>query len=92
MFEKGVGDYKFSSKYGKEYIDYKWHLPMNGAVEFSVDTPIPVNPYVVGCFLGDGCCTEPSLTISSNDEFIPQEITRLLGAECAFRKHPKNFN
>lgn len=65
---------------------------MSDAVEYSVETPLPMNPYVVGCFLGDGCCTEPSLTISSNDEFIPQEIARLLGAECAFKKNSKNFS
>lgn len=92
MFEQGVGDCKFSSKCKKEYINYKWHLPMNGAADYFNKAQLPVDPYIVGCFLGDGCCTETDLTISSGDEFIPQEVARLLGSECSFRKNPKNLS
>ena len=92
MFRTGIGNYRYSKKYGKEYIDYRWHLPMNSAVEYEQQDKLPVDPYVVGCFLGDGCCTTPSLVLSSNDEFIPNEIARLIGAKCAERACDKNYN
>lgn len=38
---------------------------------------LPIEPYTLGCFIGDGCCTEPYLTMSSNDEFIINEIANL---------------
>ena len=38
---------------------------------------LPIDPYVIGCFIGDGCCTESTLTISSNDEELVQEIAKL---------------
>jgi hypothetical protein len=38
---------------------------------------LPIEPYTLGCFIGDGCCTEPYLTMSSNDEFIISEIANL---------------
>lgn len=38
---------------------------------------LPIDPYVIGCFIGDGCCTENALTISSNDEELVQEIAKL---------------
>lgn len=60
----------------------RWFLPMNKALEFP-EKDLPVDPYVVGAFIGDGCCTEPSLGISSSDEFIPNEIARILGAKSA---------
>jgi hypothetical protein len=38
---------------------------------------LPIEPYTLGCFIGDGCCTETYLTMSSNDEFIISEIANL---------------
>jgi len=38
---------------------------------------LPIDPYVIGCFIGDGCCTESTLTISLNDEELVQEIAKL---------------
>lgn len=38
---------------------------------------LPIEPYTLGCFIGDGCCTESYLTMSSNDEFIINEIANL---------------
>lgn len=91
MYNAGVGDLSFSKKYNASYINYRWHLPMNGPVQYD-SIVLPVNPYVVGCFLGDGCCTEHSLTISSNDLFIPEEIARLIGGDGAYRKSAKNYS
>ena len=42
----------------------------------------------MGVFLGDGCCLERDLTLSSQDEEILQEVARLTG----FTYHKESFN
>nr|DAG71470.1 MAG TPA: DNA packaging protein [Caudoviricetes sp.] len=48
-----------------------------------------IPPYVIGAFIGDGCCTERQLTISSEDGFIPSKVAKQLvekGYGCTARK------
>lgn len=48
------------------------------SVTFNKNINLDIPPYVMGCFLGDGCCTEPYLTISSNDEELVKTIGEML--------------
>lgn len=57
----------------------KFSIPMNGIVQMP-EQPHRLPPYVIGCFLGDGCCTETNLTLSSNDEELVAEVARQLHA------------
>lgn len=57
----------------------RYAIPLNNSVEYSAKN-FDVDPYVVGVFLGDGCCTSRQLSLSSADEEIPNEISRLIGA------------
>lgn len=57
----------------------RYAIPLNSPVQYGSKN-FAVDPYVVGVFLGDGCCTSRQLSLSSADEEIPNEVARLIGA------------
>lgn len=71
MMEKGI---RISAKSGGRF-----RMPTNGCVEFS-EKELPVHPYILGVFLGDGCCKERYLTLSSNDLPVVEKVAKLLNA------------
>ena len=71
MMEKGI---RISAKSGARF-----RMPINGCVEFS-EKELPVHPYILGVFLGDGCCKERYLTLSSNDLPVVEKVAKLLNA------------
>lgn len=70
---------------------YRFKIPITEAVEFE-EKQFDIDPYVIGAFLGDGCCKEKPLTFSSNDEEIVTEITSLIGAKGYRRNSQSNYN
>lgn len=66
---------------------YRYQIPMNKAIEYAAKD-FAIDPYVMGVFLGDGCCLERDLTLSSQDEEILQEVARLTG----FTYHKESLN
>lgn len=89
----------FATKTLQEMIDagiqkgvgYRFQIPVNDPVEYEEKT-YSVDPYVVGCFLGDGCTTMSVLTLSSDDEEIVAEVSKLLGGKKYKRRSEKNHN
>ena len=71
MMEKGI---RISAKSGARF-----RMPINGCVEFS-EKELPVHPYILGVFLGDGCCKERYLTLSSNDLPVVEKVAKILNA------------
>ena len=71
MMEKGI---RISAKSGARF-----RMPINGCVEFS-EKELPVHPYILGVFIGDGCCKERYLTLSSNDLPVVEKVAKLLDA------------
>ena len=71
MMEKGI---RISAKSGARF-----RMPINGCVEFS-ERELTVHPYILGVFLGDGCCKERYLTLSSNDLPVVEKVAKLLNA------------
>ena len=47
--------------------EYKYRVPMNGAVEYP-EKKLPIDPYVLGAWLGDGTSAKPQITIGAEDE------------------------
>ena len=97
---KGLKTLNTADMYNKglrEGKSYRFRLPMNDAVEYA-KADLPVAPYVLGAFLGNGCKREThALEISSGNEFVPNEIARMLDVDVLkahkgnnswiFRKH-----
>lgn len=52
-------------------------IPQCKAVKYP-EKIFKVHPYIIGAFIGDGCCLESTLTISSENETIPTHIKELL--------------
>ena len=62
----------------------RFSIPVNGMIYYE-EKKLPVDPYVVGSFLGNGCNTSNSLEISSNDEWNVAECAKLL--KCNYHKN-----
>jgi len=52
---------------------YKYRIPNCEPIEQPKQT-LPIDPYILGCLLGDGCLTTLTPKISSNDNFIIEEF------------------
>ena len=72
-----------------DQYDYKYYIPMCNAVNYPKHE-VPIDPWVLGCFIGNGCCAEQTLTISSGTDEIPKRIAKTCGFNV--RKNPANYN
>ena len=68
-----------------------WHIPCAKAIE-KPEQIYDIDPYVMGCFLGDGSCLEDDLVISSQDEELVSEIAKLLKAKSYSKWSNSNFS
>lgn len=71
--------------------DYIYQIPVNCAVEYD-EREYTITPYVFGAFLGDGCCLNKKLTLSSSDIEIVERIFNDIDAYSYERESPKNYN
>lgn len=69
---------------------YIYPIPVAKAIEYD-EKVYDIDPYVIGSFIGNGCCLQRQLTISSNDEENVAEIAKLIGAQ-KYCKCSKNYN
>lgn len=61
----------------EDYNVYRYRVPLlSGCVHFN-EQPVPIDPYVVGAFIGNGCLTLPALSISSGDAYVPRKIAEI---------------
>lgn len=70
--------------------DYKYYIPTCEPVNYP-KRKVPIHPWVVGCFIGNGCCTDKYLTISCPNDTIPERIALLCGF-TAKRSSDKNYS
>lgn len=58
-----------------------WFIPVNGPLHRE-EVQLPLDPYVLGVLIGDGCLTDTvrTLEISSNDESVIAEVAERIGA------------
>jgi phosphate starvation-inducible PhoH-like protein len=55
--------------------NHRWYIPMVQPIEFGAQT-LPVDPYLLGVLLGDGCLRH-RISFSSADAEIVQSVTAL---------------
>lgn len=65
--------------------ELKYFIQMNEAVEWS-ENDLKVDPYVVGCFIADGCLTLPALSLSNIDEEILDKVRDLIGSKGYYKE------
>ena len=87
MLKKGVrrSDPRYTKAGGKP----KYWIPASPVCEYP-EKKLPVDPYVLGALIGNGCLTAPYLTISSNDEWQVAKTAERLG--LTYRKNSSNYN
>lgn len=56
----------------------RYKIPTHLPVQYS-EKDLPIDPYVIGAFLGDGCLTGKYLEFSSQDEQIVKRIAETMG-------------
>lgn len=69
----------------------KFKIPTHESVEFNNTQKLPIDPYVIGAFIGNGCNLQKQLTISSNDEFTVKMCADLLGFDYK-KNSDKNYS
>lgn len=87
MLKKGVrrSDPRYTKAGGKP----KYWIPAS-PVCYYPNKELPVDPYVLGSFIGNGCLTLPYLTISSNDEWQVSKVSALLKA--SYKKRTSSYS
>lgn len=68
---------------------HRYQIPAAEAVEYSTKD-FDVDPYVIGVFLGNRCCTSSRLSLSSDDVEVVEEVARLIGAK-SYHKNPSSY-
>lgn len=63
---------------GTIHTCHKYKIPTCKAVIYGKQD-VPIDPWVLGCLIGNGCCRERVLTISSGNTEIPMRIAQMCG-------------
>lgn len=74
-------------RYGKEGKSRNYDIPIVGDVLFN-DTPLHIDPYVMGALLGDGCFAG-NISISSADRDLIDRFSRFLPEGVTLRQKNK---
>jgi len=69
---------------------HRYRVHMSKAVEYD-EKELPIDPYVIGAFIGNGCCTENILSFSSNDIEVVDSISKLIGAKGYYKLPSNNY-
>ena len=76
---KGYKSIHFDSD-GTKHTECIYSIPAPKCVEFN-EREVPVDPYVLGVLIGNGCLGEKALSISSGNPDVPKAIGKILNAE-----------
>ena len=72
-----------------DYNTCNYMIPHNEPMKFVDESDLPINPYILGCFLGDGYYSKRStVQISNNDIELAEKIIEDLGVN---KKSDKKF-
>ena len=81
----------FSDRFRKDgYNDYRFKVPMNGAIQYPSYDRMTVDPYVLGAYLGDGTKMTGDITSSLSDIEEMSEILSSFSVSVRWRKVEEN--
>ena len=69
----------------------KWFVPMIKPVELAAQS-VPVDPYLMGLLLGDGCFRQNSISLSTGDAEIVNYVARELPPTLAMRRQGLTYD
>lgn len=69
---------------------YKYYIPTNGPVEYE-HRDVMIHPWVLGCFIGNGCCLQIPLTISCGTDEIPKRIAEIYNFDIVYPKRNYSY-
>ena len=89
---KSYDPYKASVGRANPYR-YKYYIPMCDPVHYP-SRAVSVDPWVMGVFIGNGCCTSTYLTLSSGTCDIPLKVANITGLKVkkCRPKDPKDYS
>ena len=98
LYHYSHGEYKYKVMSVRELYERqtsqglhcRYRVPHNNAVIYP-KSYMPIHPWVLGCFIGNGCCRETNLTISAATIEVPQRIADICGFTVK-RNSLKNYN
>ena len=70
----------------------KFKIPTHKCVEYNNDLDPHLDPYAMGVLLGDGSFRSANVTISSDDVYVVENFTKLIGAYSYYKGSEKNYN
>ena len=80
---KIMENYLQPSKDGK-HLGHRYSIPLPEPIQFNTKK-VPVDPYLLGVLLGNGCLTEKNLTVSSGNIEVPLEVAKILNTKTKIR-------
>ena len=89
MLRKGIR--KHDGRPGRSKGNVRWYIPASPVCNYKHNMELPVDPYVLGVFLGNGALTCKVLTLSSADEECVKRVAERLGV--SYKKNSEhNYN
>lgn len=83
-------DYKYVAPGSPDRVHSRYMIPNNGVAQFNPQD-IPLDPWVLGYIIGNGCCLEPQFKVSCPDDWAPLQIAKKLGIYSQ-RDYEKNYS
>ena len=77
--EEIIEDYQ-KPRFGQKYMTYRYFLPSQEVIEYSDDfASLPIDPYVLGVLLGDGCIRNRKANFRADDREIVRLVSERVG-------------
>ena len=78
-------DSGLTRKNGKNETRWNWYIPMVEPVEMN-HVKVPIDPYLLGCLIGDGCFRSGTIGFTSVDNDILESIRSVIPVGLALNK------
>ena len=79
-------EHVFTTKDGIVHHEHPYAVPLCGPIQYP-HKDVPVDPWVLGALIGNGCLSEKALTLSSGNLWVPKEMARRIGYPATMRQY-----